>query len=240
MSLRTILLVDDIKFFLEQEKTFFNRGEFDLLLAHSGTEAVEIARQKKPDLIFMDLYMPEMNGDVACYTIKNDPELKQIPVIMVTHGNNEADFERCWHAGCDDIIVKPINEMYFIAATRRFLQITFRKTPRFAVRMRIQYKHSNEQEKVLADYSVNLSTGGVFIETDTILPAETELNIEFMLPGNNRSIRCKGRVAWINHPERKQNVNLPGGMGLQFVNLPWDDMNAIRHFIQKEGLSPSW
>lgn len=240
MPPRTILLVDDVQFFLNQEKTFFDREEFNLLLARSGTEALEIVRQEKPDLIFMDLFMPEMDGDACCYAIKSDPQLKHIPVIMVTGGGNEADFERCWQAGCDDIVVKPINKIYFIAVTRKFLQLTFRKIPRFEARIRIQFQQGDEAEKVLTDYSVNLSTGGVFIETENILPLDAILRVEFMLPGRAQPIRCMSRVAWVNQPDNRIHQNLPGGMGLQFLNLSWDEMQAIRQFIQKEGLSPSW
>jgi uncharacterized protein (TIGR02266 family) len=240
MNKKIILLVDDVHFFLEQEKTFFNRGEFDFLLARSGKEALQLVREKKPDLVFMDLYMPEMDGDTCCYTIKNDAELKHIPVIMVTQGTNEDDFERCWQAGCDDIIVKPINKIYFVAVTRRFLHIVVRKNPRFAVRLRIQYQPESTPQKLLTNYSVNLSTGGVFIETTELLNVGTPLNVEFILPGNGATIRCVGRVAWVNHPELLQNQNLPGGMGIQFQTLTFEEMNAIRQFIKKEGLVPSW
>lgn len=240
MDARTILLVDDVQFFLNQEKTFFDRNEFNLLLAKSGSEALEITRREKPDLIFMDLFMPGMDGDVCCYEIKQDPELQHIPVIMVTSGGNETDFERCWQAGCDDIVVKPINKTYFTAITRRFLQLSFRRVPRFSARIRIQFQGGSEPGKVLTDYSVNLSTGGVFIETVNILPVDTILQVEFMLPLYDKPICCNSRVAWVNHPEMRQHQNLPVGMGLQFNNLSWDDMQAIRQFIQKEGLAPYW
>lgn len=240
MRTKTILLVDDVQFFLNQEKTFFDRGEFNLLLAKSGIEALDITRREKPDLIFMDLFMPEMDGDACCYEIKSDPELRHIPIIMVTGGENEADFERCWQAGCDDIVVKPINKIYFVAVTRRFLQLTFRKIPRFSARIRIQFQKGSEPGQILTDYSVNLSTGGVFIETENILPLDTILHVEFMLPVHDKAIKCMSRVAWVNQPENRQHQNLPGGMGLQFLNLSWDEMQAIRQFIQKEGLTPCW
>lgn len=240
MEKRTILLVDDVQFFLNQEKTFFNRSEFDFLLASNGREALDIIREKQPDLVFMDLFMPEMDGDVCCYTIKNDPALRHIPVIMVTQGSKESDFERCWQVGCDDIIVKPINKDYFIAVTRRFLNVSFRKIPRFEAKIHIQYQIGSEPEKVLTNYSVNLSTGGVFIETEKLLPLDTQLQISFTLPSFETSVKCLGRVAWVNQPEMRQNQNLPGGMGLQFINLSWEDMNAIRQFISKQGLQPSW
>lgn len=240
MTKRTILIVDDVQFFLEQERTFFNREEFILILAKNGREAYDIIKEKKPDLVFMDLYMPEMDGDACCYAIKKDPELRHIPIIMVTQGGTEEDFERCWQAGCDDIIVKPLNKMYFVAVTKRFLQITFRTVPRFTARIRIEYRLGDRESALLTDYTVNLSTGGVFIETGTLLSNDTILDISFMLPGHEGPIVCKGRVAWTNDPENRLHKELPGGMGIQFQDLDWSDMVKIRQFIMKEGLEPYW
>jgi uncharacterized protein (TIGR02266 family) len=235
---KKILLVDDVNLFLEQEKTFFNREQFDLLLADSGKEALRIIREEPPDLIFMDLYMPDMDGDKCCHIIKSDEELHKIPVIMVTKGVNEEDFERSWRSGCDDIIVKPINRHYFLAITRKYLNIRFRTTPRFIARLRISY--SDNPERLLTNYSINLSTGGVFIETSDYLPVDTLLNIEFILPENGKTIECKGRVAWVNHSELLVNSNLPSGMGLQFLDISLDEMNAVRQYIKNEALMPFW
>ena len=238
MEKKKILLVDDVHLFLEQEKTFFHRGQFELLLADNGNEALRIIREERPDLVFMDLYMPDIDGDKCCHIIKSDEELRKIPVIMVTKGVNEEDFERSWQSGCDDIIVKPINRHYFLAITKKYLNIRFRTTPRFIARLRISY--GENPEKLFMDYSINLSAGGVFIETADYLPVDTRLNIEFLLSENERTINCKARVAWINHPELLVNPNLPAGMGLQFLDISTDDMNSVRQYIKNEALMPFW
>ena len=72
MHKKKVLLVDDVQLFLEQEKTFFNRNDFELLLARRGSEAIRIIREEKPELVFMDLYMPEADGDRCCHMIKSD------------------------------------------------------------------------------------------------------------------------------------------------------------------------
>ncbi|HTP64303.1 MAG TPA: response regulator [Geobacteraceae bacterium] len=238
MEKKKILLVDDVQLFLEQEKTFFNRAQFDLLLATNGVEALEIVRENRPDLVFMDLYMPEMGGDECCRRIKSDDELCKIPVIMVTKGVSEEDFEKSWRSGCDDIIVKPINRHYFMAIARKYLNIQFRVTPRFIARLRIRY--GENAEKLLTDYSINLSTGGVFIETEDYLPIDTILSIEFILPENEKTICCRGRVAWLNSAGAMVNPNLPAGIGLQFLDISPEDMNAVRQYIKKEALMPFW
>ena len=237
---KKILLVDDIRLFLEQEKNFLCIDDFEVLVAHNGIEALKMVADEMPDLVFMDLYMPGMDGDRCCSSIKSNEKLRHIPVIMVTQGVKDEDFERCWQAGCDDIIAKPINRHYFIAVAKKHLNIPVRKFPRYPVRLRIQYQCGADPDMVLSDYSVNLSTGGIFIETSELLPVDSPLNIEFILPDDGRIIKCSGKVAWLNHPESIKNQSLPVGMGLLFIGLSTDAMDSIRQFIKNQLFTPEW
>jgi uncharacterized protein (TIGR02266 family) len=96
------------------------------------------------------------------------------------------------------------------------------------------------QKKVLTDYTVNVSMGGLFIETNHILPVDTELLVKFKLPNIDRIISCKSRVAWVNGADSLKKENLPSGMGIQFLDLPQEDMHAVRIFIDKGELIPTW
>ncbi len=73
-----------------------------------------------------------------------------------------------------------------------------------------------DQNKTLTNYVVNMSTGGMFIETSDLLPVDTLLKVELMLPGKT-PITCKARVAWTNGPNSLKKQSLPYGMGLQFL-----------------------
>ncbi len=240
MAIKKILLVDDVNFFLELEKGFFDREEFQILQAGNGEEALEILITDHPDIIFMDLFMPVMDGDVCCRLIKEHDALQHIPVIMVTQGGSDVDFERCWQAGCDDIIPKPLNKFLFQSMVRKYLDIPFRKALRAPVRLHIQCKSCTNPDEYLSDYTVNLSTGGFFIVSTELYPVDAQFNIEFVLPNDGKAIHCSARVAWINHPESLINQNLPVGMGLQFLDLSLDDMNSIRNFIKDQTLVPEW
>ncbi|MCM2359779.1 MAG: response regulator [Geobacteraceae bacterium] len=238
MAKKRILLADDVQLFLEMEKTFLSRDAFDVQVAHNGKEVLDALAQGTPNLIFMDLFMPDMNGDECCRMIKADPARRQIPIVMVTSSGREEDLRRCRDAGCDDIILKPINREHFMETAKRFLQIEERAAPRYMARLRIHF--GQDDANLLADYTINLSTGGVFLETTRLMPAETPLIAEFVLPSNNVTIRCKAKVAWVNHPELMRNPHLPVGLGLQFLDITMADMDAIRHYIREEKLLPSW
>jgi uncharacterized protein (TIGR02266 family) len=237
---KKVLLVDDIRLFLDQEMSILSRDDFEVLVARNGVEALKIIMEEMPEVVFMDLFMPEMDGDRCCFAVKSDEKLRHIPVIMVTQGTSDEDFERCWQAGCDDIIAKPINRHFFLALAQRHLNIQLRKFPRHPARLRIHYRCGADTDRILADYSVNLSTGGIFLETSELLPIDSLLKIEFMLPECARIIKCSGKVSWVNHPESIKNKNLPVGMGLQFVNLPLDDIDSIRIYIKDQALTAVW
>jgi uncharacterized protein (TIGR02266 family) len=110
--------------------------------------------------------------------------------------------------------------------------------PRFKARIAIF--NGPNQKKLLSNYSVNMSTGGVFIETGSILPVGTLLAVKFKLPGNDSIIACKARVAWINEPGNLRKFSLPPGMGLQFIDLPLESMYLIREYLHKGDLTPTW
>ncbi len=110
--------------------------------------------------------------------------------------------------------------------------------PRINVRFAVYY--GEERENVMSDYSVNMSFGGIFIESEKILPPDTTLRVEFKLPVFDKPIRCKSRVAWTNEPGNPKSSALPAGRGLQFIDLALDDMHVVRAYIEEVGLRPTW
>ena len=237
MAKKKVLLASNGDLFREIEKSFLYRDEYELLFADNGVLAYEMAAEEGPDLIFMDIVLPELSGDECCRRLKAHQELRNIPIIMVAHGDRQEELQRCERAGCDDILLKPLNRQLLMEAGRRHLQVSQRDAPRVPLRLSVHYGSGNE-ERELREYSINVSTGGLFIETDDPPPAATPLRLEFLLPGQERPIRCVGRVAWLNAEDGQQNPRLPKGMGVQFVDISLEDMRLIRSFIMQELVAP--
>ncbi len=110
--------------------------------------------------------------------------------------------------------------------------------PRYLARIAIYYGFN--QNDLLTDYSLNMSTGGVFIESSQILPEDTELTVKFKLPDYDNIIVAKVRVAWTNDPDSMKKTSLPSGMGLQFLDLSIENMHAIRTYLDKGRFEPTW
>ena len=113
-----------------------------------------------------------------------------------------------------------------------------KQDPRYLTRIAIFY--GPYQKKILTDYCINLSTGGVFVETSMILPEDTNLTVKFKLPHVETVIVAKARVAWINSPESLKKAALPIGMGLHFLDLSSEDMCSIRTYLDKGAFVPTW
>jgi uncharacterized protein (TIGR02266 family) len=117
-------------------------------------------------------------------------------------------------------------------------QVEKRSDPRFMARIAIF--NGPYQKELLTDYTVNVSSGGLFIETSKILPVDTLLMIKFKLPDVETAISCKARVAWTNEGDAPKKPSFPPGMGIQFLDLTQDDMHAIRMFVDRNELVAIW
>jgi CheY-like chemotaxis protein len=238
-SKKKILLVDDVNLFIELEKTFLQRRDaFEILVAKSGEEALKLVEVERPDLVYMDLHMPGMDGDECCRRIKASENGKNIPIVMVTSAGGSDDKSRCIAAGCNEIITKPINRSLFLSFAKRYLDVHERKEPRYASHIKIKF--GPQKDQLLSDYTVNINTHGLFVSSPRLLPAGTELFVEFSLPGVDKDISCQARVAWINEGVPPLKRDLPVGMGLGFVGISLEEMNLIREYITDNGLSADW
>jgi two-component system cell cycle response regulator DivK len=114
MSKGRILIVEDNEDNFQLVRFLLERDGFEVISAANGKEGVETAMREKPDLILMDLSMPEMDGWTAAQKIKAEPETKAIPLLALTAHTLPGDRMRALEAGCDGYISKPINVEYLI------------------------------------------------------------------------------------------------------------------------------
>ena len=118
---KKILLVDDSNTVLLMERMILSQSRYELCTARNGKEGVERARVEKPDLILMDVVMPEMSGLDALAAIREDAETREIPVIMVTTRSEAATMESGFARGCNDYVTKPVNSSELLTKVRNLL-----------------------------------------------------------------------------------------------------------------------
>jgi len=105
----TILFVDDDPDTCEMMKALLGFQGYDVVTARDGCEAIEVARQKFPQLILLDLEIPKLNGISVAKSLKADPRFRATPIVMIS-GHNPATFrQRALEAGCDEYLLKPLD-----------------------------------------------------------------------------------------------------------------------------------
>lgn len=104
-----VLLAEDNEANIHALSEFLEHEGYRLIVAHTGREAMDLAMSDKPDIILMDIQMPDMDGLEAIRKLRADPELSQIPIIAVTALVLPGDRERCLAAGANDFVSKPIS-----------------------------------------------------------------------------------------------------------------------------------
>jgi two-component system cell cycle response regulator DivK len=114
MSKRRILVVEDNMDNYELVRFVLERAGYDVFLAVNGRDGVDAARLQKPDLILMDLTMPEMDGWMAAEKLKADEITKSIPLYALSAHTLPSDRKRALEAGCDGYVSKPIHMAGFL------------------------------------------------------------------------------------------------------------------------------
>jgi two-component system cell cycle response regulator DivK len=117
-----VLIVEDNELNLKLFRDLLEAHNIDTVETRTGLNVLELARTHKPDLILMDIQLPEISGLDVTKQLKADSELKHIPVIAVTAFAMRGDEQKIREGGCEDYISKPISVPHFIQTIRNFLE----------------------------------------------------------------------------------------------------------------------
>ena len=120
---KTVLIVEDNELNMKLFHDLLESYGYDTLGTRNGIEALELARTHRPDLILMDIHLPDVSGLEVTRWIKGDPELRRIPVVAVTAFAMNGDEERIRQGGCEAYLSKPISIAKFMETVRSFLSV---------------------------------------------------------------------------------------------------------------------
>ena len=120
---KKILLVDDSRTSLMLQKMMLKdvEIELDIHTASNGRQAVEVAARERPDLVLMDVMMPEMNGFEAVRAIRSMPEIAATPIIMITTRGESSNLASGFTAGCNEYLVKPFSAATLLEKVEAYL-----------------------------------------------------------------------------------------------------------------------
>jgi two-component system phosphate regulon response regulator PhoB len=121
-SVPTVLLVDDERDLLSLLDFNFRTEGFETALATNGDEALRLAAQRVPDLVLLDLMLPDLPGTEVCRRLKADPRTRDVPVIMLTARGDEIDRIVGFEVGADDYVTKPFSVREVVLRARAVLR----------------------------------------------------------------------------------------------------------------------
>ena len=121
MEQKKILVADDNENIREALTYLLEDEGYQLWLAKDGAETITKVKEFRPDILFLDIMMPEINGYDVCRAIKSDPDLKDTYIIMLTAKGQVAEQERGKEVGADEYIVKPFSPMEILTKIKNIL-----------------------------------------------------------------------------------------------------------------------
>ena len=122
MKIKTILVVEDNKLNMKLVRGLIKIGKYHMLEANDAESGIQLIREQQPDLVLMDIQLPGMDGLSAAKCIKEDPTLKDIPIVALTSYAMQGEEEKALAAGCTGYIAKPIDTRKFLKTVSQYLK----------------------------------------------------------------------------------------------------------------------
>lgn len=226
-----VLLVDDADFFLETEKAFLKQTPATIYTASNGAEALDMAVQYRPDLIYMDVQMPVMDGLVTLQALKANPVLQTIPVIMVFTPTRDVTMESIQKTGCAAAITKPIDRTEFLEVGHQFLFGIDRREHRVSCQMTVDFTMGGQQ---LQGMCIDISDNGLYVQYRHPLPEVKEVELSFLMPTvSSEKLQASAVVRWVNQGFPRPNLGTPQGFGVKFTAIEGRFQEIIRSYVEK-------
>ena len=199
-KLAKVLVVDDIQSNIDFVTDVLELENLEIIGAYSGIKAIELANNHKPDLILLDISMPEMDGYEVCQQLKDNPDTKDIPVIFLTARVQKEDIIKGFELGAVDYIIKPFNFNELISRVRTHIDLK-QKTEKL-------HNINLELEEKVAERTQQLSIANAELK---------EANNELTTAHNELSMLDKTKTEFVLHINHELRTPLNGIQG--YLNI---------------------
>lgn len=231
MPHKSILLVDDLEFFLDTEKEFLKQTDATIYTTDNGANAIDLAVQYQPDLVYMDVHMPDMDGITCCRHLKENPTLCMIPVVLIYDPAKGVSEQEVLASGCEKALAKPFTRREFLDIGHNLMYDVERRAPRIPCETTVDFLYEGTPFQAL---SLDLSMGGMYLQFREPLEEGKMISLSFLLPTvSPRKLEMHSRVAWVNQGFPRKNLGLPQGFGIEFKDLNGLDKEVIADYLEK-------
>ena len=230
MPAKKIVLSDDPALLEIFKNSYFQQEKFTIVLVKDGQTGFQAVEAEAPSLAIFDIAVLGEQAIDCCRSIKHDALLGNTPVLLVMPENAvEKMADDCWNAGTDAVVHRPLQASRFLDAAFGLIGISRRLARRFPVSFKLKFLDSKQKQHIGICRNINVE--GMYLATGALFPVDTQLSVEFTLPGFQSPISVVVRVAWVNHPEWLKKDSLPYGMGLEFINSSVAFKEVVRDYV---------
>lgn len=230
-DVKHVLLLDGVRVFLQLEQTLLQRSGLRISTAGTAAEAFDILAGDRVDLLITDYVLPDATGEEVVRRVREDPDMAEMGILVVTARGLREHVDRCMKAGCNSFLFKPVSRTELCTRVKELLDVPARRHVRTLVRLQVG---AEGHDGFFFGNTVNLSESGVLLETDESLALGGELDLRFFLPGDGRAIQTTARVVRRGQQTRED----AQAFGLLFQRLADDDKARIRRFVSERELTP--
>lgn len=225
---KKILVLDDSPFMLKVIGDILTGLNYEVTTVDNGKLACQAVESTRYDMIITDMNMPDMDGIKFTQQVKKYPNCKFVPVVMLSGVEDKDKIAEARKVGISTFLSKPLNEKQF----KTILQVILnkRRAPRIPYKLEVSFGKDDAFSGYEVSFTFNVSAGGLFLETENLLPISERLKLRLILPENNHSINCEGRVAWTNSKSSSIRSDHPAGMGIEFLSL--EEERVFQEFLQ--------
>ena len=228
---KSILVVDDSRVVLTYTSVLLHRMGYEASVAQNSADAIELAKLRNPNVIFLDVIMPGKNGVETLKELRENDETTHIPVVMFSVSNDAETIEKCKKLGCMAYLSKPLKIREIHNAIESCLALKggpTRETPRISFEKKIQITRGGENKPY---HAVNLSEGGVFVRCMAPLPIGSL--VDMLIPiDENQSLSLKGEVIYTKDILYGGTYIMVPGMAIKFKDMNKKDKKTLARTIQ--------
>lgn len=227
---KKILITDDSQGFILYLSVLLNRMGFSVIPADSGLEALKLIKLMMPDLVLLDLHMPDLNGLEALKKIRGDVRTRNIPVVMVSADDSAQFKKEAARLGCSGYLLKPVDIGQLHKALQENLIVPsgqMRRNLRVEFSGRVRVASGESEEELFAR---SISEGGIYIMKKEPLPVGSELDLHITL-GEGSDMDLRGTVIYVNTMEAGLH-SMPQGMAVEFTDVRPGDAKILEEFVK--------
>ena len=212
-----ILVVDDVSSNIKLLKAKLTEDYYTVITACDGREAIDLVMEQQPDIVLLDVMMPNLDGFRVCKELKNNPLTTHIPIVMVTALHDKEDRVKGINAGADDFLTKPIDETALSARIKSLTRLKF-VIDELRLRDKTNAEINGIMDRSLIEYSSETSYGRILVIDEDA--SQAERIYEILLKQCFRSIEI------LNNPMNIDSVK--GDYDLIISNMQFNEIDGLR------------